>query len=262
MMPQILTKSRHSTTLATQNTSHGGFQLYTAIQAHFAGIVPSKLSYNEAAVLPLAINTAGQGLYDTREKGFLGLPFPSLNSQPIGKTILVWGGSSSVGALTIQLATASGAKVITAASKHNHAFVKKLGAVAALDYKDPTIVDDVVKAIQAAGGEFAGIYDAIATEDSFKYTFAIAEKMGVPNVAGTLPPPEKGAPETVKYGNVFAINEINKPLWENFVSQALEAGKLLAVPEPLVVGKGLESVQKGMDTNKAGVSAKKVIIEL
>ena len=189
------------------------------------------------------------------------MPYPSLNPQPLNKTILVWGGSSSVGALAIQLATASGAKVVAVASKHNHDFVKKLGAVEALDYKDPSIVEDAVKAIKAAGGEFVGVYDAIANEGSLKFVFPIAEKLGGANVAGTLPPPEN-VPESVKYGNVFAINEVNNPIWEKYVTQALEEGKLLAVPEPLVVGKGLENVQKGLDTNKAGVSAKKVVVEL
>ncbi|USW54060.1 Putative GroES-like superfamily, alcohol dehydrogenase-like, NAD(P)-binding domain superfamily [Septoria linicola] len=253
----------HAISLGNQKSQHGGFQLYTAIDESFAAPIPSKLSFTEATVLPLAISTAGQGLYDEREKGFLGLPYPSLEPQPCNKTIVVWGGSSSVGALAIQLATASGAKVVAVASKHNHAFVKKLGAVAAVDYNDPTIVDDVVKGIQTAGGEFAGVYDAIANEGSHEYVFEIVKQFrGGNNVAGTLAAPEGGAPEGVKYGSVFAINPVNKPIWENYVGQALESGKLQAVPEPIVVGKGLENVQKGLDTNKAGVSAKKVVVEL
>jgi hypothetical protein len=46
------------------------------------------------------------------------------------------------------------------------------------------------------------------------------------------------------------------------VTEALEKGKLLPIPEPLIVGKGLERIQEGLDTNKKGVSAKKVVIEL
>ncbi|KAK4499172.1 hypothetical protein PRZ48_009685 [Zasmidium cellare] len=252
----------HQLSLATGKPEDGGFLLYSRSAAVFTAKIPDNLSYTQASVLPLALDTAGHGLYDSQEKGFLGLDYPSLNPKPSGKTILVWGGSSSVGALAIQLATASGAKVISVASKHNLDFLKSLGAVEALDYNTPSIVDDVVKAIKSVGGDFAGIYDAISVEASYKYVLPIAEKLGGTNVATTLPPPQD-LPALVKAANVFAINkDVNGPLWEKYVTPALEQGKLKAVPEALVVGKGLESVQKGFDTNKAGVSAKKVVVEL
>ena len=78
-------------------------------------------------MLPLAFDTAAVGLYSTGE-GFLGLPHPSFKPESTGKTLVVYGGSSSVGALTIQLAVASGVKVVATASKHNFDFVKKNGA--------------------------------------------------------------------------------------------------------------------------------------
>lgn len=212
-------------------------------------------------MLPLAVDTAAVGLYSEREKGFLGLASPSLNPTSSGKTILVWGGSSSVGTAVIQLAVASGAKVVAVASKHNHELVKSLGATEALDYNDSNIVDDVVKAVQAVGGEFVGTYDAISNEASYKFTVPVTEKLGGGSVATVLPPPEKG-PENVKFGNVFGVNELTHPIWRDYLGQALEEGKLRAVPEPWVVGKGLESVQDGLDANKKGVSAKKVVVEL
>ncbi|KAF7198413.1 Dehydrogenase orsE [Pseudocercospora fuligena] len=250
----------HAISLATQKSEDGAFQLYTRIQSSFAAKIPESISYTEGAVLPLAIDTAGHGLY-AKKDGFFGLPYPSLEPKSIGKTIVVWGGSSSVGALAVQLATASGVKVVAVASKHNHEFVKKLGASEAIDYNDPNVVDDVVKAVKAAGGDFIGVYDAISLESSFKHVVPIAEKLGGGTVSTTLPGPEN-KPSSIKFGNVFAIDAVNHPLWENYVTPALEQGKLRAVPEPLVIGKGLESVQKGLDKNKAGVSAKKVVVEL
>lgn len=227
-----------------------------------AAIIPDGISFTDASVLPLAVDTAAHGLVDSREKGYLGLPFPSLNPTPSGKTILVWGGSSSVGALTIQLAVAGGSKVVAVASKRNHAFVKGLGASEAIDYNDPSVVEDVVKAIKSVGGEFAGTYDAIATEDSCKYTVPITEKAGGAILSTVLPPPES-LPAGIKAGGIFAIQpELLGPIWANYVTPALQQGKLKAVPEALVVGKGLEYIQKGLDTNKAGVSAKKVVVEL
>lgn len=79
-------------------------------------------------MIPLALDTAAVGLYSPTSDGYFELPYPSFKPSPSGKTIIVWGGSSSVGALTIQLAVASGAKVVTTASSHNFDFVKGLGA--------------------------------------------------------------------------------------------------------------------------------------
>ena len=152
--------------------------------------------------------------------------------------------------------------MIAVASSHNHDFVKSLGASSAFDYKSSSVIDDVVKAVNDTGANnFYGVYDAISTADSYKITVPILEKLGQGNLATTLPGPEN-LPKASKTGNVFAISEVTYPLWSSYITQALEQGKLKAVPEPQVVGKGLEYVQKGLDANKAGVSAKKVVIEL
>ena len=78
----------------------GGFQEYTLASERGAAKIPQSLSYDDAATLPLAFNTAAAGLYKDQ-----GLPLPNLETKPgsAGKTVLVWGGSSSVGALAVQL---------------------------------------------------------------------------------------------------------------------------------------------------------------
>lgn len=120
-----------------------------------------------------------------------------------------------------------------------------------------------MQAVKKTGGAFAGVYDAISEQGkSYDYTFPIAEQLGG-NVATVLPPPAQDARlASVKSGSIFGINEFTHKIWGGYVTKALESGQLKCVPEPLVVGKGLEAVQKGLDTNKAGVSAKKVVIEL
>lgn len=62
--------------------------------------------------------------------------------------MLIWGGSSSVGAAAIQLAKASGVSVITTASSHNlSALHSELGADYALDRNSEQVVDDIVGAV-------------------------------------------------------------------------------------------------------------------
>ena len=112
----------------TGNNTHGGFQHYTSVQAAKASKIPSGTSFASAAVIPLALDTAAVGLYTATEKGGLGLEYPSLDPKDSGKVVLIWGGSSSVGAIATQLAVASGARVVTTASEHNFGFCKANGA--------------------------------------------------------------------------------------------------------------------------------------
>jgi NADPH:quinone reductase-like Zn-dependent oxidoreductase len=155
--------------------------------------IPDSLSYEKAVVLPLAISTAASGLY---MKGLLNLPYPSKNAKATNKVLLVNGASSSVGAVTVQLAIASGLKVIATASSSNFDFVKSLGATEVFDYKDKDIVDTLVLSLKKHG-EFVGIYDAISTPNAFKITTTVAEKLGGGFIAATLAPPEN-LPKTVK----------------------------------------------------------------
>ena len=258
-------KSRHCISLVNSKPEYGGFQLYTAVVAAKTAKIPASVSFSEGSVIPLAFDTAAVGLYSPVSDGFLGLPLPSFTPSSSGKTIVIWGGSSSVGALAIQLAASSGVKVVAVASKRNFDFCKNLGASEVLDYNNKdSIVDDVVSAVKKVGGTFAGVYDAISIQDqSYDFTAPIVEKLGGGSLATVLPPPgQDKLPGNVKAGNVFGVSEMTHQMWADFIPKALASGQLKCVPEPLIVGKGLESVQKGLDKNKEGVSAKKVVIEL
>ena len=191
----------------------------------------------------------------------LGLPSPSLNPKPCGKTILIWGGSSSVGALAIQLAVAAGVKVITVASSRNFDLCKRCGASEVFDYNKDSIVDDVVNAVKSAGGDFAGVFDTISTAESFKPVVRVVEALGGDTVSVVLPTvPE--APSGIKVNVIHGYGPFIFSFWESYITPALQDGKLKCLPEPSVVGKGLESFQKGVDESRKGVSAKKLVVEL
>ncbi|KAK9341949.1 hypothetical protein V1522DRAFT_442085 [Lipomyces starkeyi] len=128
------------------------FQTYTVLLAHMASQIPSTLSYESAAVLPLGLSTAACGLF---QKGHLALEYPSVTPKLTDKTLLIWGGSTSVGSNAIQLAVAAGYEVITTASPSNFDYVKKLGASQVFDYNGKTIVDDLIHAFK--GKKLAGV---------------------------------------------------------------------------------------------------------
>ena len=144
--------------------------------------IPDALSYHQAVVLPLALSTATAGLY---QKDYLGLPYPTINSEPSGKTILVWGGSSSVGSAAVQLAQASGLEVISTASSKNFDFVKSLGAKQVFDYHKPDVVNEIVSALR--GSNFVGAYDAVSSPDTLTSSAEIVHNLGGGKVVTVLP---------------------------------------------------------------------------
>jgi NADPH:quinone reductase-like Zn-dependent oxidoreductase len=93
----------------------GAFQEYVVLRTNLVSPIPESVSFEQASVLPLGLSTAACGLY---MKDYLALQLPSVKTAKgsTGQTLLIWGGSTSVGANAIQLAVNSGYEVITTAS--------------------------------------------------------------------------------------------------------------------------------------------------
>lgn len=194
----------------------------------------------------------------------LGLPLPTLSSAhlPIGKTLVVYGASSSVGSMTTQIATAAGVNVIAIAGAKNHSLVQQCGATKILDHGDNKMIEKVVDAVKATSSEFVGIFDAVSIPETYERSLAILEKLGGGHLACVHPPPTDNVPSNVKTGMIFAVNDVATPVFRDFVTHALESGKLKCLPPPTVVGKGLEYINTALKMSKAGVSATKLVVEL
>ncbi|EXK26258.1 hypothetical protein FOMG_17160 [Fusarium oxysporum f. sp. melonis 26406] len=253
----------HPMSLSTGEAAHGGFQNYTSIPQHSVWHIPSHVTFNQASVLPLALSTAGIGLY---RKEDLGLPLPSLNPAPTGDSILIWGGASSVGGTAIQLAVASGLRVVTTASAPNHERVRSIGATEVFDYHSVTIVQDVAAAL--SGTPVVGVFDAVSEEASFKPIIQILRELGksdlhvvsVQPLSGDIQQRLPGVKDTT--GLHFATDKHVHEHFKDWVPQALASGLLQPKPDPLVIGKGLEKIQEGITKLQGGVSAQKIVIEL
>jgi NADPH:quinone reductase-like Zn-dependent oxidoreductase len=89
---------------------------------------PASLDHVHAAAIPLAGQTAWQGLF--RHGG--------LRS---GQSVLIHGGAGGVGHFAIQFAKAKGARVLTTVSTANVDFAKSLGADVVIDYKTQRFED-------------------------------------------------------------------------------------------------------------------------
>ena len=248
--------------------SEGAFQKYTVLLAHMASPIPSSLSYESAAVLPLCLSTAAVGLF---QKDYLALQYPSVPPpKPTGKALLVWGGSTSVGSNGIQLAVAAGYEVITTASPKNFDYVKKLGASQAFDYNSETVVDDLIGAFK--GKTIAGaiaIGNVAAPGNGAAAAAACLEIVdkseGHKFVSMALQVPEKlpsGVGAKFILGSALKDNEVSQAIYVDFLPKALAEGTYIAAPDPQVVGTGLEYIQAGFELQKKGMSAKKVVVSL
>ncbi len=270
--------------------AEGAFQEYTVVLARMAAPIPSTMSYERATVLPLALSTAACGLF---QKDQLALHYPSATPTPTGRTLLIWGGSTSVGSNAIQLAVAAGYEVITTASPRNFEYVQRLGASQVFDYKSPTVVADIIGAFRgktlagalAVGTGSAEVCAAIVhactgnkfvsmTSPSISFdTLAQGPGTGLQlprlllrlvasNVALQVRTRMRGIRAKFIFGSSLIGNEVSRVIYEDFLPQALADGRYVAAPEPAVVGTGIDRIQAGLDSQVKGVSAKKLVVAL
>lgn len=257
-----LTVNRHNLSLVTNDPSNGAFQLYCKTTGLLVQKIPDSLPYTHATVLPLAISTAANCLFNQKT---LRLPYPSVDPPAsTGKSVLIWGGSGSVGAVAVQLAVAAGVKVVTVASANNISNVKDLGAHAVFDYKSSNVTESILDALE--GTEYLGVADCIGSKDTAAAWTPIFKKRGG-RWASVQPNPE-GIPEGCEGADLWAAQVafddrvVGEAVWGKWVTPALVKGVLKAKPGPMVVGKGLEYVQEAMNKQRAGVSFAKVVVDL
>src|SRR5947207_2399249 len=105
------------------NGTGGAYAEYLAVKPAVMARKPPNLSFEEAASVPVASQTAWQGLFT---HGYL----------KKGQAILIHGGAGAVGAYAVQLAAHAGATVIATASGDDEAYLNSIGAGGVIDYRE------------------------------------------------------------------------------------------------------------------------------
>lgn len=237
---------------------YAAFQSYVPCPESLICKIPGDLSFEKACVMPLCVNTASLALFLPEN---LNLSAPSVDQRPSKQTVLIYGGSTGVGSSAIQLAKAAGASVITTAGKANHEYCTKLGADHVLDYKNSDWIDQVVSLLD--GRELTGIFDTIASAASLKPIAELVSRLSTrPPIATTLPPPQNLKTNLVFGADIVYDERLPKAIWSDFLPKALEQGTFVPKPDPVSAGTGLENIQAGMDMQRQGVSARKVVVAL
>jgi NADPH:quinone reductase-like Zn-dependent oxidoreductase len=116
----------------------GGYAEYSCLPEKLVAHKPSRLSFEEAATLPVG--------------GVTALRFLRQCGLKAGNTILIYGASGSVGTYAIQIAKHLGAEVTGVCSTTNIDLIKSLGCDKAIDYTKENLSD---------GGRFDVVFDAV-----------------------------------------------------------------------------------------------------
>jgi NADPH:quinone reductase-like Zn-dependent oxidoreductase len=246
--------------------AEGAFQEYTVLLGHMVSPIPDGLAFEQAAVLPLGLSTAATGLF---QQDHLALALPKLGAPDRGETVLVWGGSSSVGSNAVQLARCAGYRVVTTASPHNFGYARSLGADAAVDYHAKTAIDELVEAI---GDEpLAGVL--AVTRGSVMPAIAIARRTTGPRRIAAAQPAlmtrlqllrhrPRGVSVSAIWGGTLKDNKVGPGIYVDFLPAALAAGIYKAAPEAVVVGDGLGQIPAALQRLRKGISARKLVVRL
>jgi NADPH:quinone reductase-like Zn-dependent oxidoreductase len=133
---------------------YGGFAEYASVPVGVMSLKPAKLSFEEAAAVPMAGLTALQGL---RNHGEI---------QPEQK-VLINGASGGVGTFAVQIAKSYGAEVTAVTSTRNIDLVRSLGADHVIDY---TTTD-----FARSGRRYDLILDTVGNRSVLEFRRALAE---------------------------------------------------------------------------------------
>lgn len=126
----------------------GSLADYAVVDARLLAKKPEALTMREAAVLPLVLITAWEGLVDRAHVG-------------VGHKVLIQGGAGGVGHVALQLAVALGAEVYATGSTRHRAVIEGLGATF-IDYRQQTVEEYVQQ--YTAGEGFDIVYDTVGGE--------------------------------------------------------------------------------------------------
>ncbi|KAF3763461.1 zinc-binding oxidoreductase CipB [Cryphonectria parasitica EP155] len=279
--------------------AEGGFQEYVVLRSNSVSAIPDDMAYEKACVLPLCLSTAASGLFCDK---YLALNHPSvenyIHKAGAGDVVVVWGASTAVGMNAVQLLVAAGYRVVATAGVHNFDTIRGLGATEVFSYRSKTCVKEIVDAVgrltsdgrTKCGGAMAigeasikPCIEILATcckgsERKFVASMSMdgpakmapgafgmvsfLAKMVWAQITTLVKKTMKGVTVQFVWGTELVDSDVAKVVYSDFLPAALASGRFVPMPEPQVIGQGLEKVQEAFEVGKKGVSAKKIVITL
>ncbi|KAK7419263.1 hypothetical protein QQX98_003415 [Neonectria punicea] len=253
------------------NNDHGAFQEYTVVNAASTALLPTDISFQKGSTLPTAVGTATMALFDV-----LNLPRPPIEENKHAQvesspsSILVWGGASSAGSMTIQMARLAGFTVFAAASERHHDYLRSLGASVLVDYHSSTAAEDLIAAAEHTGTEISYAVDTISASHTLGPVVQVLSKSTGVNkkIAHTTGwPADLSKPDDI--GNQWIAadelrgrrNDLSVWLFNEALPKWLERGAIVPTGCRVMKG-GLGGVQNALNELKNGVSGEKLVVEI
>jgi len=143
----------------------GSYAEYAVIPVASLAKKPVSMSYEEAAGVPIAAETAYRALHEA-------------GKIAAGQTVLIHGAAGGVGSAAVQIAKAAGARVIGTASPNNHEFLRSLGADQVIDYRSQRF-EDVVKNVDL-------VLNTVDAETAARSIVVVREGGVLVSIAGPL----------------------------------------------------------------------------
>ncbi|KAJ5913817.1 hypothetical protein N7504_002700 [Penicillium tannophilum] len=281
---------------------YGAFQELCLVPwQHAVPILDNEMTWNRAATLPVAVVTP-LSAWDMMGIPRLGEAIASApnsagsvdsgtdidgekrkNNMGKREALLIWGASSSVGTMGVQTArllredpSSSFAAVYATAGNVNENYVRSLGADRVFDYKDPHVVDAIVSAAQDDGlvirhcflatGQLASCQ---AVLKAFLDDYQEGERTMKAKI-GSAPRVPVDAEVVDGVETIFVMpSMVEGERLEQYrywigtcLGENLAKGAIRPSPELNVLGKGLGTINAGLDKLLRGVSCTKLVIEI
>jgi NADPH:quinone reductase-like Zn-dependent oxidoreductase len=212
-------------------TANGAYAEYVVVPANTVAPVPTGVTFEQAASVPLGALTAWHVIEDA-------------NLKP-GQTVVVVGAAGGVGLFVVQFARTRGARVFGVASRGNLDFVRSLGAEP-VDYTAGPVsgkVKDADVVVDTVGG------DALAS------AYQLVRKGGLLLTVAGMP-----AEDTAKELGITAKSSGNRnsePLAG--IAGMLAAGKLITAPSRIFP---LAQASAAQDLSQAGHGRGRILLKV
>ncbi|EGE04486.1 enoyl reductase [Trichophyton equinum CBS 127.97] len=256
--------------------SSGAFATYVSAPADITLTLPENVPWSVGGAMSTIWFTVGQALFQNLLAELD--VWPILRPAKESKTVLVYGGSTSVGTTAIQLLKLAGLCPIATCSPKNYELVKSYGAEEVSDYRSPTCAEDIKKAtrnnlkyaldcistkgsidicygaIGRAGGHYTSLdpfWESTAnTMKAIKATWIVGISMLGKDIAWPPPYERPGSEETRAFGGKLA----------QILQKILDEEKMQPHPLRIKEQATWNNVLEGLDEVKSGkMSGEKLV---
>ena len=221
--------------------SNASYAEYNVAPAGIVAKKPASLSHEEAAAVPLAGGTAYEAIVRRL-------------AMRVGETILIHGGAGGVGSFAVQIAKASGARVLASAGTHNQDTLRELGVDVPIDYTSEDVFE--VALDDTAGAGVDAVFDTVGGDliaRSIQATRVFGRLASIISLQGDLTP---GYRLNQTFNGVFLLRERARL---DEMTRLIERGQMRPLVEEVLP---LEEVGKGHERLDSGHGRGKVVLRI